>query len=136
MSDNNCFNDDFSDEEFAEFKSANNEKNTVQYLPNTHNDNENTELTIAAYEQFKATFENDYFSEYNDFIQNQANNSSKMSSSIFDHASLQSQILWTNLQKINLKLFCLHNWKESLSFKRLLQALKIDNIVSILFVED
>lgn len=60
--------------------------------------------------------------------------SSAPNGQIFTYGSPESQALWDSLQDMDIKSICLLNkWKYSHSFKRILEALKVDgNIVSLI----
>ena len=129
----NC--NEFSDEEFADFKSASNEKASSQLAAPTqmHQAQRVDNLVNTDWVQlFRNTFPTTpLIEEYS--VKSDSTNSSDTTGQIFDHASSQSQLLWASLQEMDLKTVCLlHKWKDSHSFKRLLQALKLDaNIVCI-----
>lgn len=130
--DDDAFDDD---DDFADFESASNETqphapSATSAIQSTQNANASTDWA----QLFQKTFPQDVqLPEESADSSGNVSSLALSSSQIFNYASPESQALWDSLQDMDLKSICLLNkWKNSHSFKRILQALKVDgNIIKM-----
>lgn len=129
-SDDDAFDED---DDFADFESATTSTETQTHAAvfSSERSTVNASTSTDWAHLFQKTFlQNVQLTE--ESVDSPSSLSSAPNSQIFPYGSPESQALWDSLQDMDLKSICLLNkWKHSHSFKRILQALKVDgNIVS------
>lgn len=122
--------DDFGDDDFADFECASNDKQSTLPEQMVHQPVQPSVPTDSNWGQlFQSTFPETV--KLSDSLpDNDSATSSDITSQIFEHGSPKSQALWESIQVMDLKSICLlHKWKDSRSFQRLMQALKVDGSI-------